>query len=137
VAPGWEQSEGARLEYEVARATGKAIAEYHPEKGKGHRLQPVDPHGTRMTVLERAAWITARDRNRTYGPPAENLNAIAGHWGIYLARLNPSDRLLDGRDVANMMALAKIDRDAYCRQWDNPVDVAGYMQVGVESEQGP
>lgn len=136
MAPGWESSEGARLEYAVARATGKNVSEYRPENGRGSRLVPVDPHRTTMSVLEEAAWITRGDRNQKYGPPAENLNAIASHWNIYLARVNPPDRLLDGRDVANLNALAKIDRDAYRRQRDNPVDVAGYMQVGVQSEAG-
>ena len=63
----------------------------------------------------------------TYGPPQESFQQIAEFWEAYLKRRQPGP--LQGRDVANMMQLMKISRNAVHRTRDNIVDQIGYAVI--------
>ena len=80
------------------------------------------------TILEEAAAVTSGDRQQTYGAPAASHRSIAALWNVYLAgRRNPVGPI-DAADVARMMILVKLARDAYSPQRDNLVDIAGYAR---------
>lgn len=89
----------------------------------------MDPAG--MTILDTAARVTAVERNMDYGHPRDNLGNTAAFWTAYLRRCRviPEDGPdLDARNVAMMMVLVKISRDANIRTEDNLVDIAGWAR---------
>lgn len=63
----------------------------------------------------------------TYGPPQGSFQQIAEFWEAYLKRRQPGP--LQGRDVANMMQLMKISRNAVKRSHDNTIDTIGYAVI--------
>lgn len=63
----------------------------------------------------------------TYGPPQGSFQQIADFWEAYLKRRQPGP--LQGRDVANMMQLMKISRNAVTRSHDNTIDQIGYAVI--------
>ena len=62
-----------------------------------------------------------------YGPPQDSFQQIAEFWEAYLKRRQPGP--LQGRDVANMMQLMKISRNAVHRTRDNTIDIIGYAVI--------
>lgn len=86
-----------------------------------------------MTILDSAAQIVDGDREKTYGSPSKNLDAIAEMWTAWLrARgLLASDAAsLSFDDVACMMVMLKLARLAN-DPWhkDSQVDACGYMRL--------
>ena len=80
------------------------------------------------TILDEAASATSGPRQADYGHPAESLGNTARLWNAYLAgRKNPG-AAIDGGDVARMMILVKLARDAHASKRDNWVDIAGYAR---------
>lgn len=84
------------------------------------------------TILEQAAAIVDGDREKTYGSPAKNLQAIAEIWGAWLrarGKLAP-DACLTFEDVACMTAglkLARLANDPH--HVDSAVDACGYLYL--------
>jgi len=83
------------------------------------------------TILEEAARCTSQDRNEDYGHPRDNIENTAALWNSYLQRrgLFKGFTCMTGHDVAMMMVLVKISRDANKRTRDNLVDIAGWARV--------
>lgn len=84
-------------------------------------------------VLDEAKKIVYGRAQANYGHPRENCAAIAAMWDAYLIRrgvIPESSEGLVPRDVANMMVLMKVARDAEVFKHDNSVDIAGYAEVG-------
>lgn len=85
-----------------------------------------------MTILTQAAAIVDQDREKTYGDPSKNLNAIADLWSAWLrARgLLVADDVLSYVDVTQMMVLLKVARLANDpTHYDSQVDACGYMRL--------
>lgn len=81
----------------------------------------------RGDILKEAAAVICGDRQRDYGDARENFTRIALMWSAYL------DRAIRPVDVANMMNLVKIAREATGKpKWDSYVDIAGYAALGAE-----
>ena len=84
-----------------------------------------------MSILHKAHDLIHGERARQYGPPNENLGAVAGMWEIYLHKrglLNINSSGVMPEDVAVMMALLKIARLANdLTHEDSIVDAAGYI----------
>lgn len=80
------------------------------------------------TILEEAARITSEDRNLSYGHPADNHEATALFWRVYLKRKYNVIIPLSPRDVCWMDILQKISRDANQPKRDNVVDTAGFAR---------
>ena len=73
--------------------------------------------------LEEAGKIVRGNREDTYGPAERNLSRIAEMWSAYLAHpVTP-------RQVAVMMVLLKVSRDAFKPKHDNMVDICGYAYL--------
>lgn len=86
-----------------------------------------------MTILDSAAQIVDSDREKTYGSPAKNLDAIAEMWTAWLrARglLAGDAASLSFDDVACMMVMLKLARLAN-DPWhkDSQIDACGYMRL--------
>jgi len=97
---------------------------------------------TRITMLETAKQLTGGDRNRSYGPPYDNLKDCANLWEAYLnnkfgaIQLQPDGGYaarITAEDVAWMMTLLKMTRTFYPGYHpDNYVDGACYAAIAGE-----
>lgn len=77
-------------------------------------------------ILKDAFVLVNAERRAEYGPPAESFRRIAALWSAYLGRE------LTGRDVACMMALLKLGREAHGHKRDNLLDAAGYIGLAAD-----
>lgn len=89
------------------------------------------PQHIRQQVLQEAESLIVGDREDQYGPPAENFQRIADYWNRYLTDAWKKGHV-DGRDVALMMGLVKIAREAGGHKRDSCVDLAGYAALAAE-----
>jgi hypothetical protein len=97
-----------------------------------HPTSEVSDDEDETFILDKAAE-TVYDRPDTHGKPEDSFRKIAGMWNAYLGFPSP---LLDGSDVANMMILLKVARNAEGHYHeDNWVDIAGYAENGARLEQ--
>ena len=84
----------------------------------------------RDQILDTAKQTICHDRNGQYGEPEDNFRMIAELWTAYLGPEMYRD--LNAADVANMMILFKVARNAAGSKEDNWVDIAGYAACGGE-----
>lgn len=85
-----------------------------------------------MTILDAAAQIVDADREKTYGNPAKNLEAIAEFWTTWLKSRGAlkDEAMLTFDDVACMMAMLKMARLANDPEHrDSQIDACGYMRL--------
>lgn len=80
-----------------------------------------------MTILDKAAEITSKDRNQTYGPPRENIQQTVELINAYLKKKLKTP--LTSRDFCWLMILLKASRDSHLPKEDNLVDTAGWARV--------
>lgn len=89
----------------------------------------------RNEILESAAAIITKDRNKQYGEPEDNFAVIAEYWSTYLSQHSGGRViLLTPMDVAIMMALFKIGRITTAGEFvaDSFVDCCGYAAIAGE-----
>jgi hypothetical protein len=83
-----------------------------------------------MSVLHAAHALIHGDREKDYGHPSVNFQAIADLWDDYLtakaAKNNGDVGTITSQDVCNMMILLKICRDLQGYKDDTVIDIAGY-----------
>ena len=80
----------------------------------------------RGEILQEAARLTAKDRQKIYGDPRTNHCRIADLWTIYLGNeVTP-------QQVAICMALVKIARLMETETADSFVDLAAYAAIAGE-----
>jgi hypothetical protein len=93
----------------------------------------------RGQILDTAKGLTTGDRNKSYGPPIDNLTTYANLCTAYIFGKggNENDLLaLDAVDAAVLMVLAKVSRIAANRgHKDNYVDGAAYMAIAGECDE--
>lgn len=78
-------------------------------------------------ILDKAKTIINGERQGTYGNAEDNFASIAAFWGTYL------NTPIDSTDVANMMILMKVARNASgVYKDDNHIDICGYAALGGE-----
>jgi hypothetical protein len=88
----------------------------------------LDTHKGDKSVLQEAKVIIYGDREKTYGHPSKNIQAIATMWNAYLKSVG--DRELTAQDVCVMMVLlkgARLANDPGHR--DSVVDICGYAAL--------
>lgn len=81
-----------------------------------------------LSVLAEAEKIIYGDREKTYGHPSKNLEAIADMWTAYIRTRGTPE--LNAKDVAVMMVLlkaARLGNDQGHR--DSVVDICGYAAL--------
>lgn len=76
-----------------------------------------------MNILEEADNLINGDRAADYGDVSENFERIARMWGAYRGQY------FDRHDVAQMMILVKVARQATGYHRDSNVDIAGYAAL--------
>jgi Domain of unknown function (DUF6378)/Domain of unknown function (DUF4406) len=111
VLRGWENSEGARIEVELARTLNKEI------------IDAADPRKLVVLPVEiEAASLTRNgDRQRVYHHPKHDFTRTAMMWSGYLGTE------VTAQDVALMIAMVKISRlRATPDHHDSIVDLIGY-----------
>lgn len=112
VMDGWQSSRGARVEVQVAQATGKNIYAYPSG-------DPVDL--TDFPVELEAATHVYGDRQASYGHPATDFERTGRIWGAILGIPDVPPHL-----VALCMAGLKVSREVNKPKRDNIVDLIGY-----------
>jgi len=80
----------------------------------------------RGEILEEAARLTAKDRQKTYGDPTINHCRIADLWTTYLGQQ------ITPQQVAICMALVKVARLMETETEDSFVDLAAYAAIAGE-----
>lgn len=85
---------------------------------------------TREEVLNAASQRVAA-KPEEYGEPENVFSLIADLWSDYLSIKNGAIELMPA-DVANMMILLKVARNAQGNKDDTWVDIAGYAACGAE-----
>lgn len=82
---------------------------------------------TRDGILDTAKDIVNGVRINDYGEVENNFRTIGNMWSLYLGRS------IDAVDVANMMILLKVSRNASGHgKEDNWIDICGYAALGGE-----
>jgi hypothetical protein len=86
----------------------------------------------RTKILLEANKLTSGDRDKTYGPPIDNLTTYANLCNAYLSG-RPANKELDATDGSILMVLAKISRISGNKNHrDNYVDGTAYMAIAGE-----
>lgn len=80
----------------------------------------------RSEILDTAKALITGDRQRQYGPPAENFARIAAGWSVILKREVTPEQ------VACCMAWLKIARLTNGPHLDSYIDAAAYMALAGE-----
>jgi hypothetical protein len=96
----------------------------------------------RVRLLKRGIELTSGDRNKTYGPPWDNLTACAMLWQAYLVAKHGGKTVdsvqfeINAEDVAHMMQLVKMTRTFHGPYHaDNYLDNAVYGAIAGECRQ--
>ena len=91
---------------------------------------------TREEILTKAKECVCGQREQDYGTPESNFQLIADLWNDYLysgLKFEQIPKMINGTDVAMMMALLKIARIKNGGgTGDSFVDLAGYAACGGE-----
>ena len=94
----------------------------------------------RGRVLDEAKHVITEERQDMYGHPENCFNLIAGlwNWWLYGRGLLDSSRSeeLQETDVAMMMTLLKVAREAKGFKRDNIVDACGYLGIYADLVRG-
>lgn len=139
--PGWEGSEGAKLEVAVARQTGKEFRVAEKTDGLWRYFDiaaPAEPAGSpRASALNEAKALITGDRNNSYGPPTQDFARTASMASSFGFRVVPHEGAepveLSPHHVAIFLILLKMSRLAWTPgKRDSWVDTAGYAGCGYE-----
>lgn len=106
--PGWERSEGAKIEHAIARMMGLVVLDHNGEFYDDN-------------ILDEAKRLTTGERNETYGHPLDDYTTTAGMWTAALGHEVTAEQAI------LCMMLVKISRlSRNITHRDSVVDVAGY-----------
>jgi hypothetical protein len=95
---------------------------------------PERPHIGTRSILDEAIECTSGDRRRDYDHARPNHERIAGYWNAHLRAIGITGSL-SAADVAMMMILLKVARQARTPKRDNLVDIAGYARCVAQIEE--
>jgi len=95
---------------------------------------PERPHIDTPSILTEAMECTSGDRRRDYDHARPNHERIAGYWNAHLRAVGITGTL-SAADVAMMMILLKVARQARTPKRDNLVDIAGYARCVSQIEE--
>ncbi len=85
-------------------------------------------------ILTTALEAVTGDRNRHYGNPLDDFTTQAEMFSAYLTRANNRRVQVTPTDIAALMILVKVARQAHAPKVDNWVDAAGYAACGAECD---
>jgi len=127
---------------------GNGVIQIERHYGGGERssvrMTRDDLAGVLPALAEEAGWpetlagaaSVARERGEEYGPPGENMDAVARLWTAYLRNKGAGASVtLSAADAALMMNQLKVARDQTGESsLENFVDMAGYARVAAAAE---
>jgi hypothetical protein len=91
-------------------------------------MKPIEENRAE-TVLEEAERLVCGGRNEDYGHPKDDFACIALMWNAYIGkRMMRAPSRIEPRDVAMMMIMLKVAREANRAKRDSIVDIAGYCR---------
>lgn len=94
---------------------------------------------TRGYVLNEAINIINGERQDVYGSPEDSFALISDYWTTYVRSRSPevanAGFCLFADDVAIMMTLFKVAREANQHKRDNIVDAAGYLGIYADMQE--
>lgn len=119
-------------------STGRVIIQTNLDTTSEAVESPVSPTSvTRSGILETARACVCGEREEDYGSPEDNFQLISNLWELYLDACSYREtHCLYASDVANMMVLLKVARNASGSKLDNWIDICGYAACGGEIEFG-
>ena len=71
------------------------------------------------------------DREDDYGDALTSMMSIGDFWTTYINRKFRTDIKIDAIDVAEMMVLFKVNRNAFRRKEDNFIDAESYANFAT------
>lgn len=96
------------------------------------------PKPKRGSVLQEAITTINGERQDVYGSPEDSFALIGEYWGVYLRSqgyIIPNKRSdVEKDEVAMMMNLFKVAREANQHKRDNIVDAAGYLGIYADMQ---
>jgi len=130
--PGWQNSEGARLEHDVAKALDMQIRYLcpHPEwpgqlsRFCGWDSEPFEAKGPTKSWAKEADELVNGERRADYGHPSVDFARTAGLLSSYFG--GRTFESLTAEDVPLIMMMLKLSREANKHKRDNMVDIIGY-----------
>lgn len=88
--------------------------------------------GGRGGILAEAHNLVGGDRQKEYGHPLDTHKATAGMWNSWLERRLGKEISLSAEDVALMLVMVKLAREAHAHKHDNLLDAIGYLESAEE-----
>lgn len=92
-----------------------------------------------FSILTEAAALVSGDRNADYGDAIEDFQCTVDMWNAYLIRRGVIEEAktpkLEPHDLANMMVLLKMSREAHQHKRDNLVDACGYAECSQQVQE--
>lgn len=85
-------------------------------------------------TLQSASEAISGPRNADYGSPVEDFRTQAEMFSSYLSRTNGQSVIVMASDIAALMILVKIARQAHRAKPDNWIDTVGYAACGAECD---
>jgi hypothetical protein len=85
-------------------------------------------------TLRIAAEAVCGERNQSYGSPADDFRTQGEMFSSYLSRTNGTKVVVTASDIAALMILVKIARQAHRAKPDNWIDAAGYAACGAQCD---
>ena len=85
-------------------------------------------------TLRVAAEAVCGERNESYGSPVDDFRTQAEMFSSYLSRTNGTNVLVTASDIAALMIMVKIARQAHRAKPDNWIDAAGYAACGAQCD---
>lgn len=134
--PGWQESEGAAREAQLALWAGKRfMAAVSMNEGEFWDFREINgpefSTSVRGGVLDEAKQLITGDRNNAYGPPTQDFVRTASMASAFGFQVNGQP--LQSHHVAIFMILLKTSRLAWSpAKRDSWVDTAGYAGCGME-----
>ena len=117
---------------------GLGVQEYPAEVRAHNAGKETSVRRSRGSVLDEAKAVINGERQDQYGDPEDSFELISDYWTTYLRSQSPemanAGFCLHAPDVALMMTLFKIAREASQHKRDNIRDAAGYL--GIYADMG-
>lgn len=85
-------------------------------------------------TLKKAKALVTGSRQKMYGDPKPLHQTAGAMWGAYLRAKGWTGPELAPQDVALMMSVLKISREAHRHQPDNLPDAAGFVDLAAHME---
>lgn len=120
---GWEKSEGANIEIELAKSLGKPVIPVDELLRKG------------FNILIEAMTLVHGARGDNYGHPYDDYKCCVDMFNALMDKKYGITPIMKPQDGVLFMMCVKLSREANCHKRDNMVDLAGYAECMMMVEE--